>query len=110
MSCIPRGDGMIAPRAYEAPTALRIAAERLSKRVLRSVTRRTIDASMSSEKESNRCPVPLRKRIAASERRRSRDGLSSPGRYQATTLSPAACAASMKRPIACGRPTSQAVW
>ncbi len=61
---------------------------------------------MRSANPSNRPPLGLRKRIAASARRSSRLSPTNDGRYQATTRIPAACAASTKRPRARGRTRS----
>ncbi len=66
-------------------------------RRLRSDTGVTPLHSMSSANESKASPPSERKRMAASERRRSRPPAAKPGRYHATTAMPRAWAASRMR-------------
>ena len=58
---------------------------------------------MSSAKPSKLWPPELRKRTAARDRSTSLAGLLKPGRYQATTSRPCACAASRNRATRDGR-------
>ncbi len=63
----------------------------------------TMLASMSSVNESNFWPFALRKSSAALVRFQSLVGSLKPGRYQATTLMPCACAASTSLPASARR-------
>src|SRR5215204_6500489 len=103
---MPRGEGMMAPSAYDGPTLSRMSDESVRSLVLRRLTLLTTLASISSAKESNVPPLGVRKLIAARERRRSFFGAAKDGRYHATTFIPRACAASMNRDWADGRTTS----
>src|SRR5438309_11714717 len=90
-----RGEGTIADRGYDGPTAERMALESCNSRCVLSDGSLTTLASMSSPNESKWPPVDVVRWIAASERRRSRCGLLNDGRYQATIRIPFACAAAM---------------
>ncbi len=94
---------MIAASGYAEPDSLRMRRDRRSSRCVRFAGDLTTLASMSRPKASNPSPRLVRNRMAASDRLRSRQGLRSPGRYQATTFIPRAWAARISRRVARGR-------